>query len=203
MYSFARSVRVMTVLLAAGLASACASTGSPVSAVRFHQGFTAQAQTVALRPADPALAGSLEFTSYAQAVGARLEALGFRPEADAAKADIIGQISYSSARREGRPGESPVSIGVGVGGVGSNVGISLGTRFGLGERKSTDELSYGLAVRLISSADGKTLWEGRAEIDQADSGGASLSAAMPQLIDGLFAQFPGPSGVTTKYTSRK
>lgn len=176
---------------------ACATPPPKASAVRFHSGFQPSAQSVALQPADPALARSLEFSAYANAVGRRLEDLGFKPAADAQAADLIGQISYSTQVRSGPAERSPVSIGVGVGGVGSNVGVSVGSSIGLGERTSTDRVLTSLSLRLTPRGATTALWEGRAQIDQPAK--AAAGSAVPQLIEALLADFPGPSGVTTTH----
>jgi Domain of unknown function (DUF4136) len=190
---------IVLAMLAATV-SGCATAPEPASAVRFHSGFAVQAQSIALVPADPALARSLEFASYANALGAKLEALGFKPAAGTT-ADLIGQISYSETRRAGPPKRSPVSIGVGVGGVGSNVGVSVGSQIGLGGSSESDVSSYELALRLNPAGSTQSVWEGRASVNLSGKGG--LATAMPQLINALLSGFPGQSGMTVQVPAAK
>lgn len=197
--SITRSIlRVAAPFIALSLLAGCADTRFKADVVRFHSGYQPAAMSVALVPADPALADSLEFTAYANQIGARLGQFGFTPEPDPAKAALIGQISYNSATRRGLREESPVKVGVGVGGVGSHVGVSLGTAFGIGEKTSNDVKVNSLSLRLVKPG-GEAVWEGRASSENPAKTG-DFATVLPKLIDALFTDFPGPSGRTTRYT---
>jgi opacity protein-like surface antigen len=196
-----------TILAASALALAVLATPAfarlEVEAVRFHNGFTVQPLTVALVPADPSLAKSLEFSAYANQVGAKLEALGFKPATDPATADLVGEIGYSTVTRQ-EPIEgnrSPVSVGVGVGGGSGGFGVNIGTVFGLGgsRRDGRETVTNRLELRLKRPSDNQVVWEGRANA-QARAGRAdsTLTSAMPGLIEGLLDKFPGPSGQTVR-----
>jgi hypothetical protein len=173
--------------------------------VRFHNGFTAQGQVIRLEPDDPGLAASLEYQSYAEALGARLAKLGFKPAGGENGApQLVGVIAYKSVvEASSAPARSPVSIGVGVGGGSRNVGVSLGTSFGLGTPATRDVRVNSLSFTLKSAQDGQVVWEGRATNEQRDTPNAAPTQAIPQLMDALLSDFPGLSGKTTRYRAPK
>lgn len=191
--------RIIAAALLASSLGACASSRFEADVVRFHRSDVAEASTVSLRPADPNLAQTLEFRQYAEILGQRLAQHGFRP-ADGGTPGLIGEVSYSTATRAAlRDNRSPVSVGVGVGGVGSHVGVSLGTAFGLGGNKSDGGTRvHTLALRLMKPG-GETVWEGRAETEAGMDADGDLPSLFPKLADALLADFPGPSGKTTQY----
>lgn len=194
-------VRILAAALLASSLNACASNRFEADVVRFHRNDVAEVATVSLRPADPNLAQTLEFQSYAEILGQRLASHGFRPAANGA-ADLIGEVGYvtatRSALRDGRS-SSPVSVGVGVGGVGSNVGVSVGTAFGIGGGKSKGGTRvHTLSLRLMQP-DGATVWEGRAVAEVSTDQKDDLPSVFPRLADALLSDFPGPSGTTTRY----
>lgn len=192
-------VRIIAAALLASSLGACASSRFEADVVRFHRNDVAEASTVSLRPADSGLAQTLEFQQYAEILGQRLAARGFRPASGGA-ADLIGEVSYTTTTRSAlRDNRSPVSVGVGVGGVGSNVGVSLGTAFGIGGNKSNGGTRvHTLALRLMKPG-GETVWEGRAVAEASMDQGGSLPSLFPKLADALLSDFPGPSGKTTQY----
>lgn len=180
--------------------AACASPRFEADVVRFHRNDLAPAATVSLRHADPQVTQSLEFQQYAAVIGERLARHGFRPATGGA-ADLIGEVGYvTSTRAALRDGSSsPVSVGVGVGGIGSNVGVSVGTAFGLGRKSEGNGTRvHTLSLRLMKP-DGQTVWEGRATAETDREKGGDFAAMLPKLADALLANFPGPSGQTTRY----
>lgn len=191
--------RIIAAALLATSLGACASSRFEADVVRFHRSDVAKASTVSLRPADPNLAQTLEFQSYADILGRQLARHGFRPVTDGTP-NLIGEVSYTTVTRSAlRDKRSPVSVGVGVGGVGSHVGVSLGTAFGLGGNKNEGGTRiHTLALRLMTPG-GETVWEGRAEAEAGMNQGGDLPSLFPKLADALLADFPGPSGKTTRY----
>lgn len=191
--------RILAAALLASSLGACASNRFEADVVRFHRNEVAEAATVSLRPADPNLAETLEFQQYADILGQRLARHGFHP-ASGGTPDLIGEVSYTTTARAAlRDNRSPVSVGVGVGGVGSNVGVSVGTAFGLGGNKSNGGTRiHTLSLRLMKPG-GPTIWEGRAEAEVGANSRGDLPAVFPRLADALLSDFPGPSGKTTRY----
>lgn len=187
---------VMLALLAAG----CADNRFRADVTRFHLGQPIARSTVALQPADARAASSLEYRTYAAAVAGKMREIGFTPVDNVAQAELIGVLSYAQTTRAGLPQRSPVSIGIGGGSWGSNVGVSIGTSLGLGGGKSGDVNVNTLSLQLKRRSDNSVIWEGRAVSEaREDKANATLGAAVPQLADVLFRDFPGKSGTTQRY----
>jgi hypothetical protein len=190
--------------LAVLAASPALSRTVTADVVRFHAGVAATGQTVALQPLDPALATSLEFTSYANTVGAALEKLGFKPAVAGTKADLIGTMSYVQVEREApRDGRgSGFSIGVGIGSFGRNGGVSVGGSVPIGgssDKKSGPMIrTTTLEFNLKKPGETVAVWEGRATTEERASKDNGLPAMVPMLTEALFKEFPGPSGKTVK-----
>lgn len=183
-------------LIAASLLSACASSIPPVEVTRFHleQGIAPGAVSVAAQPGEDG--GSIEFRTYALAVSRELGRLGF---ADAPSGAYVAEIAHFRDTRERLARRSPVSIGIGGGSFGRNVGVGLGTTFGIGGSRNRDVVVSQLEVRLKRRSDATVVWEGRAETEAA----AGAPAAQPglaaeKLARALFDDFPGESGRTIR-----
>lgn len=203
---FHLSIRVAALLLCGAL-TACATPFS-ADVARFHSGYQAERQRVAIRSADPALANSLEFATYSAQVAAALTRLGYMVAQPTEPAALIAEVSYVVAPRpalvDGRRG-SGVSVGAGVGG-GSRSGVGGGVGVGIdlgallrGKEDPASIADYSLSVRLLPASGGAAVWEGRATTvaDSARDGGAT--AVIPKLTTALFDGFPGPSGKTVHY----
>lgn len=97
----------------------------------------------------------------------------------------------------------PVSVGVGgqTGGFGSGVGMGVGINLG-GGREGPAALTE-ISVR-ITSADGATLWEGRAQMATGvKSPYSQVDASARALAAGLFRDFPGGNGETVSIDVKK
>ena len=97
----------------------------------------------------------------------------------------------------------PVSVGVGgqTGGFGSGVGMGVGINLG-GGREGPAALTE-ISVR-ITSADGATLWEGRAQMATGvKSPYSQVDASARALAAGLFRDFPGGNGETVSIEVKK
>lgn len=195
--------------LVALFVAAAAFSAAPVTArtitsdvVRFHTGFVATGQTVAIQSADPALATSLEFTTYANQIGAALEKLGFKPVVTGQKPDLIGLVSYTQTERDVPKARSGISIGVGGGsfGGGGGGGVSVGGTIPIGGSGSSSNMvrTTTLELKLQSAADAKTLWEGRATTEGKANPESALSVVVPALAESLTKEFPGTSGKSVR-----
>ncbi len=183
-------------ITAATLLAGCAATIPPVEVTRFHAGSNAAAGEVALMPITGVDAQSLEFRTYASAVAQQLTRLGYK-EASAATTPYIAEIEIARGVRDEASRRSPVTIGVGGGTFGRNVGLSVGTAIGLGGNSPKQIIVTKLSVRLKSRADGKPFWEGRAETAaRANAPSAQAGLAAQKLAEALFRDFPGKSGET-------
>jgi len=186
---------------AAGLALAlagCATALPPVEVTRFHGDAVAQAGTIRVVPADPRDAGSLEFRSTVNAVGAALRRVGYQLlDEGATGADYRAVVGFSREIVEpGQQRRSPVSVGVGgsTGSYGSGLGLGIGIDL---SGKPKPVVAMQLRVQIRSIREDRTIWEGRAETSaKQGSPAAQPGMAAGKLADALFSNFPGPSGVT-------
>ena len=193
---FNRSLR-LSVLALAALAAGCATTAPPAQVTRFHLNQPFARGAVSLRPLDSAKAQTLEYRSYAAAVSAELTRLGFTIAPAPASAEQIATIDVTRGIRPSPvPPRSPVTIGIGGGSFGGNVGIGIGTSFGVGKKQSNDVAVTTLSVQIRRASDESVVWEGRA-VGQAGST-ASPDDEVRRLATALFKDFPGPSGKTVE-----
>ncbi|HEY0623662.1 DUF4136 domain-containing protein [Sphingomonas sp.] len=191
--------RVLIAITAmAALTGGCSTTGGgrpgPVDVTRYHLSQPIPAGTVAIQPKD-SVAGP-EFQLYADAVGAELGRMGYTPAAAGARADYIATVDFTRTDRGQVRTRPPLTIGIGGGSFGGNVGVGGGASVGVGSKTRT---VYGLelAVQLRRHGDNTVVWEGKA-ITEALSGapGAQPADGAARLAAALFKGFPGQSGIT-------
>jgi hypothetical protein len=179
------------------LASGCTTSGgiAPVDVVRYHLSQPIPASTVALQPQSPDQAGP-EYALYAGAVSAELARIGFAPATDAARADYVATVAFSRTDRGQVRTRPPVTIGLGGGSFGGNVGVGGGASFGVGSKTRT---VYGteLGLQLRRRGDATMIWEGKA-VTETLSGqpGAQPADGAARMAAALFKGFPGQSGIT-------
>ncbi|MFD0847156.1 DUF4136 domain-containing protein [Sphingosinicella sp.] len=190
-------------LTALALLAACTTNRFEADVTRFHMTQPGLRGSIYLEPLEKTAAGTLEFQNYASAVNAELAEHGFSLASGREGAEYIGVLAYGQTTREGVGGGSPVTIGIGGGTFGKNVGVGLGTSFGIGEKKTKETAINMLALKIERTSDKSVLWEGRAV---AEAGSTTrygpLAAAMPALADALLRDFPGTSGQTVTYKSQ-
>jgi hypothetical protein len=180
---------VLATLLSAGVQAATVK----VEVTRFHTlappAPAIAGSSIRVEPTDPAVATSLQYGALASAANAALGRAGFRLAAAGEPADHVARISLNGATQQVRK-RSPVSVGIGGGTGGRNVGIGGGVSFpvGGGERMVTTAL---LTLQIRRAADNVALWEGKASTITA---GADATSAAPLLLEALLKGFPGPSG---------
>lgn len=177
-------------LLLAPLLAACAS-GFQAEVTRFHAMIPPVGESVTIEPA-PGIEVGPEFTSYANLVGDRLAAEGFRPAAGG-PADIVATLGYAARPTNAVEDEGP-QVGIGMGSAGRHTAVGLGTSFSLsGGPKQV--FVYQLQLIMSAAETGERLFEGRAVARGTDT---SISSVMPNLITALFTDFPGQSGETRR-----
>lgn len=193
-------MRIGLLLLAsAGLAS-CATPLRPTEVTRFHLGAPVARGTIAVEPLAAGSATSLEFQTYAAAVGRELARIGYAPARAGTTAQYLATVGYARASREALQ-RSPVSIGLGGGGFsggrrGGGVGLGGGVGFPIGGGPR-EIIVTELFVTIKRRADLTAVWEGRAQAE-ADprKPDADTSAQAGRLAAALFDGFPGESGRT-------
>lgn len=180
------------------LAGGCSTTGggraAPVDVTRYHLSQPIPAGTVAIESGDRV--SGPEYQLYADAVGAELARMGFTPAAAGARADYIATVDFTRTDRGQVRTRPPVTIGIGGGSFGGNVGVGGGASVGLGSKTRT---VYGmeLAVQLRRHGDNTVIWEGKAITETLGSApGGQPADGAARLAAALFKGFPGQSGIT-------
>lgn len=193
--------------LAIGL-SAC-TTPFKADVSRFAAPLPApQGQSFAVVPEDPKLAGGLEFATYANAVAAEMQELGYTRAATPESADLLVRFDYRvDGGRErvrtdfngvGAAGFGPWGRWGGWGGGGWGFGFN-DPFFGGPDVRSYTIYTSGIDLKIDRAADGQRLFEGKAE---AVSRSNRLPRLVPNLVDAMFTGFPGNSGETLRITIR-
>jgi len=188
-------------LVAAALAaitlSGCVAPVGPVEVTRFHLPDTAALGqgTITVEPAPGMDGASLEFRTYAAAVGRQLSLLGYS-EMAAGRSDQMALVHIE--RRTLVPGRngSPVSVGVGgsTGSYGSGVGVGIGLNL---SGPLPEQIETRLSVMIRDRASGQSLWEGRASFAvKSTSPLANSQLGAAKMAEALFTGFPGTSGET-------
>jgi Domain of unknown function (DUF4136) len=199
--------------------SACASQfRSEVQS--FHKFTSAPAgESFRIVPLDPNKQGSLEFETYANLVRAEMVRLGFKPVNAGTAADIDVKMGYSLSDPVEKIESRPSLGGYGFGGFGygfynssfySPVYYGHGGRyasawgydpfFGRGFGGDTEVYSYSqytrkLNVMMSRSGNNEQLYDGKVESAGRDN---RLPELMPYLVQSMFRDFPGQSGVTRR-----
>jgi hypothetical protein len=187
-----RSLALVTALALGG----CAASIPPVQVTRFHLDGAIAPGTIALSPAV-----GLERATYEAAVTRELNRLGFAT-VESPSARYIVAVDFQREARDTRDAglrRSPVSVGLGggTGGYGSGVGVGVGLSFPIGRKRSIQNVSTRISVRITERANGTTVWEGRANTEASSNAPASQPGlAADKLAAALFSDFPGVSGRT-------
>jgi Domain of unknown function (DUF4136) len=189
---------------------------------RFQQLPPAQGQSFAIKAADPANAGGIEFGQYASLVAGQMQKLGY-VASTTGSSDLTVTLGYNvdegKERRVVR--EDPFYDPYwGYGGFGSfghrGYYRPIRTRYGIGymsgyydpflfggygagyggyDVSSFTVFTSGLDLRINRSGDGQSVFEGKAE---AKSRSNKLAYLVPNLVEAMFTGFPGNSGETVR-----
>ena len=177
------------------LLASCVAPVGPVEVTRFVAPDASRIGrgTIAVEPAPGMAADSLEWRSYAAAVGRQLTLAGYREQGGGEQVALVRLRRQTYQPERGR---GPVSVGVGggTGSYGSGVGVGIGIDLSdpPGEVTQTE-----LAVTIKDRASGQALWEGRASFTvSARSPLASGQLGAAKMAEALFKGFPGRSGET-------
>lgn len=183
--------------LAATLAGCVAPVG-PVEVTRFHLPDTSQLGrgAIAVEPAPGEDGASLEFRTYAAAVGRQLALAGYSEQPAGSATPQVAQLRLSRASfQPGRAG-SPVSVGLGgaTGSYGSGVGVGIGIDL---SGPPPEQVETQLSVMIRTRATGQSLWEGRSTFTvKTSSPLAQTQLGAAKMAEALFKDFPGRSGET-------
>jgi hypothetical protein len=168
-------------------------------------------QTFAIVAENPADAGGIEFSHYAQYVAGGLMHFGYTQTSDPSQAQLIVHFAYGVDR--GRThvesfGSYGPYWGAGYGGYGRWGGYrgfygggpwhyGWGDPWMDGGITSYTVYTSGINVMIADRASGKRLFEGKA---QAISTSNQLQYLVPNLVQAMFTNFPGNSGESVKIT---
>ena len=214
----ARALKLAAVpLLLAGLAACATPFKADVS--RFQSQLPApQGQTFAVVADDPALAGGLEFSRYADLVEAQMARLGYTQAASPDAASLLVRFDYGVDNGRERVRTTP---GAGfadpywgswynyrpiyyrtrsghIRGFYPARGWGYGFNdpwFGGQEVRSYTVYTSGVDLKIDSRVTGERLFEGKAE---AVSTSNRLPHLVPNLVEAMFTDFPGNSGETVR-----
>jgi hypothetical protein len=162
----------------------------------------AQGQSFAVKPADEAKAGSLEFASYAGLVATELQRKGFVP-ASSTSADLLVKMDFGAGPGRERLATRPGTSAWGWHGRswsrhpawwGSFYDPFWGPGWNQPEVYSFTVYPAFLDVDILRATDQVPLFEGRAETTTRAN---DLPSTMPQLVTALFTDFPGPTARST------
>lgn len=182
-------------------------------------------QTFAIVAENPRNAGGLEFSQYAGLLAAKLQRIGYVPTGNPQTADLVVQFDYGVDQgrdrlrnngfadpfwgggwgggfgRFGGWGGGLGGFGRGWGGWGpgwGGFGPGWGGGFGGGWGGGVDVVTVytsGIDMKIDRRADGKRLFEGKAE---AASNSNRLPYLVPNLVEAMFTNFPGNNGETVR-----
>ncbi|MEO0030378.1 MAG: hypothetical protein RIS94_136 [Pseudomonadota bacterium] len=196
--------------------SACA-TPFDAKVSRFQAELPAPAgQTFAIVAEDPRDQGGLEFAQYASLVAAQLQRVGYVP-GNPQSSDLVVRFDYGVDQGRDKVRTTGFSdpywggwYGPGWGGWGGGWGRpgfygrhGWGWGFydpwfygsGYGGVDVTTVYTSGIDMKIDRRADGKRLFEGKAE---AASTSNRLSYLVPNLVEAMFTGFPGHNGETVR-----
>jgi Domain of unknown function (DUF4136) len=206
-------VTLLTLSAAMLTLNACA-TPFKADVSRFQQLPAAQGQSFAVRAADPAFAGGIEFDQYASLVASELESIGYTPAAPGTNADMTVTLGYGVDEGKERTVVRQDPFYDPYWGFGRSyrpyvVRTSRGHRYVVGyydpflfsgfnrpyDVDSFTVYTANIDMKIDRSADGKRLFEGKAE---AKSRSNKLPYLVPNLVEAMFTGFPGNSGETVR-----
>jgi hypothetical protein len=211
MPAFAKLKLAAAPLLLLGLAACQQSFNANVS--RFTAQLPApQGQTFAVVADDPALAGGLEFSQYANYVSSQMAKLGYAPAANPSDASLLVRFDYGvdkgreKVRSTGFYDDPFYSPWFGYGRRGywrRPIGYYPHGAWGYGwydpwfdgGYESYTVYTSGIELKIDRKADGQRLFEGKAE---AVSTSNRLPYLVPNLVEAMFTGFPGNSGETVR-----
>jgi len=199
----ARAARTLVVLAGAAALAGCATAVPSVEVTRFHVAAPVpRAGSIAVEPQPGPPDDSIEYRTFAGAVGQELQRLGFTDETGLATfraSDYVALIAYDRevvSVAASMPRRSPVSVGVGgsTGHYGSGMGLGIGIDL---SGKPKDTVVTRLSVQIRRRSDNQPVWEGRAQTSgKVGSPASQAGLAAPKLAAALFGGYPGTSGET-------
>ncbi len=202
--------------------TACAPASFRANVNRFQAMPAPQGQTFAIVSTDPKMNGSLEFSQYAGLVTQKMTSLGYQPAQSPEAATLVVKLDYGVDQGKERLRSVPMTYDPWYdpiyGGYYSRYGRHHGRYYG-GYHRGGWGYAYGfndpflfggydaverytvftsgLDMKIESRADGKAVFEGKAEAMSLTN---NLTYLVPNLVEAMFTGFPGNSGETVRIT---
>lgn len=188
----------LAALFCTSLTAGCVAPVGPVEVTRFHvpEAESAPRAEIAVEPAAGMDGQSLEYRSYAVAVGSELQRLGYARIAAPGTGAQVALVRVARETIEPERAGGPVSVGLGgtAGSHGSGVGLGIGVNL---SPPPPAMVRTTLSVTIRERAANRALWEGRASFTvKASSPMADTQLGAPKLAEALFRGWPGQSGET-------
>ncbi|MFN3230781.1 MAG: DUF4136 domain-containing protein [Alphaproteobacteria bacterium] len=197
----ANKAKLLLILAASIAITGCAGKfRSDVSS--WHRLQQPSGETFAIVAGDESKRGGLEFAQYSGLVAEKLRMIGYRPVQQGAAPDLIVRVDYGI----GDPRTQIRSYGYGGPFYGYSHWGHFRRPYGYGypyAHGGTDIRSYPLYMRRlemeIAAANNPdvNLFESRV---MSEGRSNRLEEVMPLLVESMFQDFPGPSGVTREVT---
>lgn len=183
-----------------GMFVAACSTSIRSDVARFHKLGPSSGESFLIVAIDEAKDASLEFEQYAGLIRARLMDVGYKPVSEGTPQLVI-EVDYRISDGEEKIRSRPnigYGLGYGYGGYGHYAFHHYHYPFWPGYGAySSDIYSVTVYTRALDmdiiQADGEKLFEGRAVSIGRDN---RMPEIMPYLVQAMFTNFPGESGVT-------
>lgn len=199
-----RKITLIAAPAAALLALSGCATPFRADVARFQQMPAPQGQSFAVVADDPALAGGLEFSGYADLVANELARFGYARASNPASASLIVRLDYDvdngreRIRSTGFYNDPFFYRPYGFYGhrhfmYGFHDPFLFGP--GYSDIDSYTVYTSDLSMKIDRAADGKRLFEGTAK---AQSSSNKLTYLVPNLVEAMFTNFPGQSGETVR-----
>jgi hypothetical protein len=196
-----RSLSLAALPVAAMLALSACSNTTYADVVRFHSNQPISRGTLAIVPADPAIADSLEFRTHAETVAVQMRRIGYSTGLPLSQVQYVATMDVTQVDSQGNVTRPGVTVGGGVGvpignnaGIGANVAVPVGS-----SRRNPAMRGTTLSVQIRRAADRANIWEGRASKEaNINDAGANAATAVPLLAEALFRDFPGNTGMATR-----
>ena len=180
------------------LLGACA--GQVTSEVtRFHQDSQPLGETIAVVPSAASKQGSLEFASYARLVAVKLSKIGYRVVDANANPDLLAKMDYAVGPAETKIKSWPRNF------------VHYRFHYGYyypyyygGFWDEPEIYSYTVYPRALDLAivrsNGESIFEGHVKSIGLEQ---NINQVMPYLVEAMFNNYPGESGVTKVVTIQK
>jgi len=181
-----------------GLIVACTGTGVTSEVTRFHRVQQPSGETIAIVPADEARVGSIEFASYAAIVADRLAALGYKV-VTSGETDLVARMDYAVGPAETEIRAWPRNYVHYHFRLGHPYPYYFGHYWDEPEVYAYTVYPRSLDIDIVDK-EGTAVFEGHVRSVGRES---NMNQVIEYLVDAMFQNFPGESGVTKVVTISK